>query len=190
MRRYAYALALALSAAPALAHTGHGAHGFAAGLAHPLTGLDHLLATLGLGLWAGLAGGRARLAWPATFLAGLAAGFAAGLGGVPVLGAEGLIAASVILAGLAAGLNLTPPLALGAGAAGLIALAHGYAHGREVPAGASVFGFGGGFLLMAASLVAIGAGAAYASLRLSRPVLARVSGFALAGAGLALAWSA
>uniref|UniRef100_UPI0005B8FE5F HupE/UreJ family protein n=1 Tax=Pseudomonas aeruginosa TaxID=287 RepID=UPI0005B8FE5F len=38
--------ALALLAAPALAfaHPGHGEHGLVAGLAHPLTGLDHLLA--------------------------------------------------------------------------------------------------------------------------------------------------
>ncbi|WP_260436657.1 HupE/UreJ family protein, partial [Pseudomonas aeruginosa] len=46
--------ALALLAAPALAfaHPGHGEHGLVAGLAHPLTGLDHLLAMFAVGLWA------------------------------------------------------------------------------------------------------------------------------------------
>jgi urease accessory protein len=41
---------LALSL-PAAAHPGHAETGFAAGLLHPLTGLDHLLALLAVGLW-------------------------------------------------------------------------------------------------------------------------------------------
>ncbi|WP_260427457.1 HupE/UreJ family protein, partial [Pseudomonas aeruginosa] len=56
--------ALALLAAPALAfaHPGHGEHGLVAGLAHPLTGLDHLLAMFAVGLWAAQQQGAARLA--------------------------------------------------------------------------------------------------------------------------------
>ena len=50
-------------AGPALAHTGAGAvHGFGAGLMHPLFGVDHVLAMVAVGLWAGLTGGRARFA--------------------------------------------------------------------------------------------------------------------------------
>ncbi|NHZ91689.1 HupE-UreJ family metal transporter [Massilia sp. CCM 8733] len=46
------AIALCLLALPAAAHPGHeAAAGFAAGFAHPLTGIDHLLAMLGVGLW-------------------------------------------------------------------------------------------------------------------------------------------
>ena len=46
---------------PALAqaHPGHSTSGFAAGLAHPLHGLDHILAMIAVGLWATQLGGRA-----------------------------------------------------------------------------------------------------------------------------------
>ena len=44
-------LLLILTPSVALAHPGHGI-GFLAGLEHPLTGMDHLLAMLAIGLWA------------------------------------------------------------------------------------------------------------------------------------------
>ena len=37
-------------ASPVLAHSGHEASGFA----HPFTGLDHLLAMIGVGVWASI----------------------------------------------------------------------------------------------------------------------------------------
>ncbi len=48
--------ALAL-AEPAFAHSGAAGHthGLLNGLAHPITGLDHVLAMLGVGVWAALA---------------------------------------------------------------------------------------------------------------------------------------
>ena len=64
---------LALIAAPAaaLAHTGaEHALSFASGLKHPFTGLDHVLAMVAVGLWAGLTGGRALWLWPAAFVGG------------------------------------------------------------------------------------------------------------------------
>ncbi|HRE53558.1 MAG TPA: HupE/UreJ family protein, partial [Candidatus Competibacter sp.] len=47
-------------------------HGFAAGLLHPLTGLDHLLAMVAVGLFAARAAGP-KLA-PATFVLAMALG--------------------------------------------------------------------------------------------------------------------
>ena len=45
---------------PALAHTGVGqTNSFASGIAHPLSGADHLLAMVAVGLWGVLRGGRA-----------------------------------------------------------------------------------------------------------------------------------
>lgn len=46
--------ALVPLAAPILtsAHLGHGEHGPVASLAHPLTGLNHLLVVFAAGLWA------------------------------------------------------------------------------------------------------------------------------------------
>ena len=60
--------AVSLWAAPALAHPGHDGASLAAGLAHPLTGLDHLLAMLAVGLLAARRGGRALALWPAAFV--------------------------------------------------------------------------------------------------------------------------
>ncbi|HEY0060604.1 MAG TPA: HupE/UreJ family protein, partial [Telluria sp.] len=63
-----FTLALCLIALPAAAHSGHGPElGFAAGLAHPFTGLDHLLAMLGVGMWSRRQG--QPLSLPLTFLA-------------------------------------------------------------------------------------------------------------------------
>ncbi|MEW5726225.1 MAG: HupE/UreJ family protein, partial [Pseudomonadota bacterium] len=63
------------AAVPAAAHTlgTHGA-GFAAGLSHPVGGLDHLLAMVTVGLWAAQDGGRAVWAVPAAFLASMVGG--------------------------------------------------------------------------------------------------------------------
>ena len=60
---------LMLAAGPAIAHVGHGSTAsFAAGLGHPLGGLDHVTVMVLVGLWAGLKGGRSIWVWPATFV--------------------------------------------------------------------------------------------------------------------------
>jgi urease accessory protein len=69
MKRLTIAAAPAALAGPALAHTGHGTGGFAAGLAHPALGPD-LLAMLAVGLWAALAAPRLAWAAPAGFMLG------------------------------------------------------------------------------------------------------------------------
>ncbi|HEX8405909.1 MAG TPA: HupE/UreJ family protein, partial [Duganella sp.] len=68
-------------AGSALAHPGH-ADGAMAGLMHPLTGIDHILAMLAVGLWGAQLGGRAQWLLPASFVAFLALGGALGMGGV------------------------------------------------------------------------------------------------------------
>ena len=60
-------------AGPALAHPGHEASGFL----HPFTGLDHLLAMVGVGMWAALLAVRkpaAAFLVPVAFLAMMAMG--------------------------------------------------------------------------------------------------------------------
>ncbi len=94
--------ALALLAAPALAfaHPGHGEHGLVAGLAHPLTGLDHLLAMFAVGLWAAQQQGAARLALPCTFVGTMLVGGLLGFEGLQLPFMETGIAASVLALGL------------------------------------------------------------------------------------------
>jgi len=70
--KQAIALILLLSAGSAWAHPGHLEGGFATGLVHPLLGLDHWLAMLGLGLWS------AAVRLPRQALATVCIGLAAG----------------------------------------------------------------------------------------------------------------
>src|SRR6201987_6272847 len=76
--------ALTLIPAAAFAHTGAGgAHGFVSGFAHPLGGLDHILAMVTVGIFAWQLGGRALWLVPATFVLAMAGGGAPGLAGGP-----------------------------------------------------------------------------------------------------------
>jgi len=188
MRRFALFAAAMLFATPALAHSGHGAHGLVAGFMHPITGLDHMLAMVGVGLWAGLVLNRDWWLWPATFVGFMVAGFAAGVGGAALPGVEGVIAASVVALGFAVAFNLKAPATVGAAAIAVFGLAHGYAHGQELPAGASGVEFAVGFVAATIALHLAGFGLSWAVRRMNAQALARVSGAGLATAGLALAW--
>ena len=133
MKRILFTLAAILAPTMALAHPGHGL-GFAAGLLHPFTGADHLLAITGVGLWAAALGGRARWALPATFLTAMALGGAmAMLSTLGILAAavEPAILASVILLGAVVALTLRAPLYAAIPMVALFGLAHGAAHGLE-----------------------------------------------------------
>lgn len=173
-------------AGPALAHTGVGAvHGFGAGLMHPLFGLDHLLAMVAVGLWAGLTGGRARLAYPLAFVGMMVLAGLWGMSGAALPGVEIGIAVSVVVLGLAIALKATPPLAAGAAACAIFAIFHGHAHGAELPQASSGLGYALGFVLATAALH--GAGLGLAGLLAARaPLLARVAGGGLALAGVAI----
>ena len=60
LKRILGALALLLTPPLAFAHPGHGDNGLMAGICHPISGLDHLLAMLAVGLWAAQQQGAAR----------------------------------------------------------------------------------------------------------------------------------
>jgi urease accessory protein len=180
------ALAFLLIATPALAHPGHGG-GLAAGFSHPMTGLDHVLAMVAVGLWAGLRGGRAVLAWPLAFVGAMAAGFALTQGGVVVPALETMIAASVVLLGAAIAFGLAAPVALGAAAVAVFGLLHGAAHGMELHG--QPLPFATGFILASLALHAAGFGLASAMDRLVARWPARLAGAGIAASGLAIAAS-
>ncbi|MET1078535.1 MAG: HupE/UreJ family protein [Pseudomonas sp.] len=176
-------LTLLLLPGLALAHDGHGHSGVLAGLAHPLFGLDHLLAMLAVGLWAAQQQGLARLALPATFVVSLTLGGLLGFQGLVLPGLESGIAASVLALGLLVALAARPPLGLALPLTAVFALAHGLAHGLELPALTSPAGYALGFTLATAALH----GAGYALVRgLPRAAapLVRLAGAGSAAAGL------
>jgi urease accessory protein len=187
MKASTLALALLAAATPALAHTGAGAtHGFVAGLAHPLMGLDHVLAMVAVGAWAALRGGRAVWAWPLAFVGLMVAAASLALAGVAAPGAEIGIAVSVLALGLLVALRLPLALATGAAVCGAFAIFHGHAHGAELPAGAGAGAYVTGFVLATVALHGAGIGLGLLAGRTSSPWLARAAGGAVATAGLVL----
>ena len=130
----------------ALAHTGlEHAVSFAAGFKHPWTGLDHMLAMVAVGLWAGLNGGRALWVWPAVFVSVMLAGGALGIAGVSIPMVEPGILASVIVLGLLVLAAAQLPVALGGALVAVFALMHGHAHGAGLPAQAAAGTYAAGF---------------------------------------------
>jgi urease accessory protein len=168
--------------APALAHTGaEQTNSFAAGIAHPLNGADHILAMVAIGLWAVLAGGRAIWVWPTAFVATMLAGFAAATLGLQIPFVEPAIWSSVIILGLFVARAVKAPVWLGAAVAGLFAFFHGHAHGTEVTA-ASLIPYAAGFALATAGLHASGIGLAlFIQGSIEKVSLRATGGFAVLG---------
>nr|WP_239482168.1 HupE/UreJ family protein [Pseudomonas insulae] len=176
-------MALFLTPAVAFAHPGHGDSGLAAGLAHPVFGLDHLLAMLAVGLWAAQQQGVARWALPLTFVATMLLGGLFGFAGLQLPFMETGIAASVLALGLLVALAVRPPLFLALAATALFALAHGVAHGLELPELSSPAGYALGFVAATAALHAAGFAVVRLLPRAAAP-LVRLAGAVGAGAGV------
>lgn len=154
-------LGLALTLWPALAwaHTESGrAEGFRAGLQHPLSGIDHVLAMVSVGLWGAQLGAPAIWLLPITFPMVMAIGGMLGLMGLRLPGAEVGIAVSGVLLGLSVLAEWRPPLWAAAAMVGFFAIFHGHAHGTELPAGANGFLYSIGFVVATGTLHGIGIG--------------------------------
>jgi len=134
----------------------HEAAGFWSGLKHPISGLDHVIAMIAVGLWGAQLGAPAIWLLPVAFPMVMAFGGMLGLMGVRLPGVEIGIAASAILLGLAVLLELRPKLALAAILVGIFAIFHGHAHGTELPPDQSGLLYSMGFVLATGCLHAIG----------------------------------
>ncbi|MBZ9849720.1 HupE/UreJ family protein [Mesorhizobium sp. CA14] len=188
-KRTTLAAILFLAAAmPAYAHVGAGStSSFAAGFAHPLSGLDHMTVMIAVGLWAALKGGKAVLAWPLAFVGVMLVGAALGMLHVPVPFVEPGILASVVALGLLVALAIDLPVSAGVAIIGLFALFHGHAHGTEVPENAVGLEYMAGFAVATALLHGIGIAAAL-GLGLRFRGLVRAAGAACAAVGVGLAF--
>jgi len=158
-RGIAMLMPLLLWAQSALAHPQKGeAVGFLTGFRHPISGLDHVLAMVAVGLWGAQLGAPAIWLLPVAFPMVMAMGGMLGLMGVPLPGIEYGIAASAILLGAAVLFELRPPLAIAAILVGFFAIFHGYAHGTELPPGQSALRYSMGFVIATGCLHAAGIG--------------------------------
>lgn len=180
MRTLAAPIALLALSTGALAHPGHGAEGFGAGLAHPLLGLDHLAALLLVGAWSTSFEARRSLVPPLAFLAAIGAGFGLAALGVRMPGIETVIALSLIAFGGVVALAWRAPLAAAAlGIAGF-GLFHGQAHWIEAGTDG---GFIAGVIAASALVIAVGYAVTRAISRLPVPA-GRAAGLVGALAGV------
>ena len=187
--RFLTALFLLVASSTAFAHPGHNVSGFAAGLLHPFSGLDHLLAMVAVGMWAAQGGGRKVWLLPATFMAMLAVGAGVAMQWQSLPLVEAGIAASVLALGLLIALSLQFPVALSVAITGLFGLLHGYAHGLELPQSASPATYALGFLAATLALHLGGITAGTATRR-RYALLAKMAGVAIAASGAYLFVSA
>ena len=150
-------VALLLLAGPAYAHTEAGVPGgLLSGFLHPLSGLDHLVAMVAVGLWGAQLGRPAIWVLPIAFPTVMAVGGVLGVLGVPLPGPELAIALSAVILGLAVALALRVPFWAAAIVVGVFAVFHGYAHGRELPEASNALAFGVGFVVATGLLHLLG----------------------------------
>ena len=169
--------------APSLvfAHTGASPHnGLLHGFYHPLSGLDHMLAMIAVGLWAAQA--HSRIIWliPLIFVAVMGFGGLLGMITLPIAFAEYGITLSLIVLGALLACRKHLPLSASIILVGLFALSHGYAHGSEMPQSISMFSYTAGFMLATMSLHLCGIGLALLFRNLASTNWVRFSGMMIA----------
>jgi urease accessory protein len=172
---------LLLLAESAFAHPGHGGSGFPAGIAHPLSGVDHLAAMLAVGLWAAQLGRRAVWLVPTAFIAMMIAGAGLAFTGLHIPFVEQGIAASVLIMGLLLVFAFRMPTWAGMTLVGLFAVFHGYAHGSEMQPTASALAFATGFVISTVILHAAGIAIGLGLAQFKQTAWIRVAGLSLVG---------
>jgi urease accessory protein len=189
MKTLIRAIAFGFLLVPALAHAhpGHSMSSMAHGFSHPISGLDHLLAMLAVGLWAGQLGGRARWQVPAAFLGVMILGGLLGMTGVSIPAIEQGIIASVLVLGVLIVAAVRLPVVLSMTIVGAFALFHGVAHGTEMPADASELSYAGGFTITTALLHLAGLGVRMIASEARQLRFVRLAGGAIAVGALFLA---
>ena len=173
------------------AHVQQGeATGFLTGLRHPISGLDHVLAMVAVGLWGAQLGAPAIWLLPVAFPMVMAMGAMLGLMGLPLPGIEYGIAASAILLGAAVMFEVRPPLAAAAILVGFFAIFHGHAHGTELPPGQSALLYSMGFVIATGCLHAVGIGIGTVHRWSWGQTVLRVAGAVVAMGGIFFMWKA
>jgi urease accessory protein len=176
--------AVLMAASPAAAHDGTGVvGGFTSGFLHPLTGFDHLLAMVSVGLWGAFLGRPLLIALPVLFPAVMAIGGVLGMANIPMPPVEIGIALSVLVLGAAIAFALRPPIWVACVLVGIFAIFHGYAHGHELPSAADPLGYSVGFVLCTGLLHVGGIGLGLMNERPGGVVINRALGGLIAATG-------
>jgi urease accessory protein len=138
------------------AHTGKHSTDLFYGILHPVSGLDHILGIIIVGLIAYIIGGKSKYLMPLTFVISMSIGFILGAKGIQFsLLEQGILASNLILGAILL-LAIKLPTAINYSMISLFALFHGLAHGIELPSTVSGISFGLGFILTTIGLIAVG----------------------------------
>jgi len=169
---------------------GDEAGGFISGFVHPISGLDHILAMVSVGLWGAQLGPPAIWALPVTFPMVMAFGGMLGLMGVPLPGTEIGIALSAIGLGAMVAGEVRPPLWIAAALVAFFAIFHGHAHGTELPPDESGVLYSIGFVVATGLLHLTGIGIGLIHRWKAGEVTLRLGGAGVAIAGCVFLWAA
>ncbi|VVT09203.1 HupE-UreJ family metal transporter [Marinobacter salarius] len=157
--RLLMASGLMVTATAASAHAGHDAGtGFTSGLLHPMLGLDHLLAMAAIGFWSVRQGNTMKQITPLFVIGGMILGAGLAWGGMSLPGVETGISLSVMLAGILIATMAKLPTAVGGSLVAAFMVFHGFAHGTEMPAGATLVAYLVGFSIATLALTYAGRG--------------------------------
>lgn len=169
------------------AHIGVGdTSGFLHGFGHPISGLDHLLAMVAVGIWAAQIKGKAIWVVPITFVSTMVIGGTIGITGIHIPYVEQGIILSVLILGVFIAATVHLPLSLSSAVVGLFALFHGHAHGTEIPAAISGVSYGIGFAMSTAILHLSGICFSVFFQKIFRLQVVRFAGVAIALGGIYL----
>ena len=157
--RLLMATGLMVTATATSAHAGHDAGtGFTSGLLHPMLGLDHLLAMAAIGFWSVRQGNTMKQITPLFVIGGMILGAGLAWGGMSLPSVETGISLSVILAGILIAALVKLPTAVGGSLVAAFMVFHGFAHGAEMPAGATLVAYLAGFSIATLVLTFTGRG--------------------------------
>jgi urease accessory protein len=169
---------------PAAAHEQAGvAGGLLSGLLHPVTGLDHLVAMVAVGLWGAQLGAPALWLLPIAFPLLMALGGVLGVLGVPLPAPEIAIALSALTLGCLVAARVRLSLSAACAIVSVFALFHGHAHGSELPQAADPLAYGVGFVVATGVLHLCGIAIGTLTHRVQGDRLVRVLGGAIAVTG-------
>jgi len=179
------ALVLIAVPSPAIAHEGTGlAGGFRSGFQHPLTGLDHALAMISVGLWGAILGRPLVIALPTIFPLMMTVGAATAMAGMPAPPVELGIALSVLTLGVMILFAVRAPVVIACAVVAAFAYCHGFAHGSELPSAADPIGYSAGFVLCTGLLHVVGIGLGLLNASPAGTVALRTGGAAIAACGI------
>jgi urease accessory protein len=179
------AAAALLIGSSAEAHMGTGlAGGFVSGFRHPLSGSDHLLAMVSVGLWGAFLDRPLIYALPVIFPAVMVGGAVLGMLDAPLPPVDIGIALSVLVLGCCIVLSLKAPVWAASLIVATFAVFHGYAHGKELPSAADSIGYSLGFVLATGLLHVLGICIGFLNDRPGGVIATRSAGGLIGGMGI------